>query len=356
MSQPLPSRDLYAVLDVVRACYAFQTLETYRSLVTAEVPKVVSCDIVTFFEIPVSPSRSARFFPNPPVHHERGVSEEILVRHMHEHPRLVHYRRTGDGRALRISDLVDRSAFHRLRVYNEFLRLVDVEYELTAGLAPSRDVAAGLALCRSRRDFTGRELALVDVLRPHLIAAYRNAQALSALEDELARASRMMFTLTPHGRVQGVHERARLVIERYFGSTFKGDTPPEPLSRWLRLQKAQLLGTDDLPPPRAPLVLEGDRGTLVIRFISAAECDVLVLEERPKRIDPGPLQAHGLTRREAEVLAAQLRGSSTSEVGAQFGMRRRTVEKHLEHIYRKLAVNSRTGAIAQALRLLGLIG
>lgn len=67
------------------------------------------------------------------------------------------------------------------------------------------------------------------------------------------------------------------------------------------------------------------------------------------------LQAHGLTPRETEVVTAELTGKSTVGIGAHLGMRPRTVEKHREHIYEKLGVDSRTAAIARCLQLLGLI-
>jgi DNA-binding CsgD family transcriptional regulator len=58
----------------------------------------------------------------------------------------------------------------------------------------------------------------------------------------------------------------------------------------------------------------------------------------------GPLA--GLTRREAEILRRVARGASNGEVGLALGISRRTVEKHLEHAYRKLGVAGRYEAIA----------
>jgi DNA-binding CsgD family transcriptional regulator len=57
----------------------------------------------------------------------------------------------------------------------------------------------------------------------------------------------------------------------------------------------------------------------------------------------------GLTRREAEALAWLAGGKSNIEIAAILGLSPRTVAKHLERIYRKLGVESRTAAAACAL-------
>lgn len=66
---------------------------------------------------------------------------------------------------------------------------------------------------------------------------------------------------------------------------------------------------------------------------------------RRKCPSPEAFEALGLTLREAEVLS--LAGRRTSrEVASVLGISERTVEKHLEHVYEKLGVSSRTGALA----------
>jgi DNA-binding CsgD family transcriptional regulator len=53
--------------------------------------------------------------------------------------------------------------------------------------------------------------------------------------------------------------------------------------------------------------------------------------------------------REAQVLAWVARGKTSAEIGMIFDVTARTVEKHLEGIYRKLGVHNRAAAVAHAL-------
>jgi DNA-binding NarL/FixJ family response regulator len=64
------------------------------------------------------------------------------------------------------------------------------------------------------------------------------------------------------------------------------------------------------------------------------------------------LQTLGLTRREAEVMAWVAQGKSNSDIATILSSSPRTVAKHIEHVFGKLNVESRTAAVAEARRLL----
>jgi len=57
----------------------------------------------------------------------------------------------------------------------------------------------------------------------------------------------------------------------------------------------------------------------------------------------------GLSRRESAVLLWVTRGKSNEEIGLILGISLGTVKKHIEHIFQKLGVESRTAAAARAL-------
>lgn len=55
-----------------------------------------------------------------------------------------------------------------------------------------------------------------------------------------------------------------------------------------------------------------------------------------------------LTTREREVLEWLATGKTNRDIAQIIGARPRTVEKHLEHIYEKLGVETRTAAVMRA--------
>ena len=64
------------------------------------------------------------------------------------------------------------------------------------------------------------------------------------------------------------------------------------------------------------------------------------------------LQQLGLTKREGEVMAWVAQGKSNSDIATILDSSPRTIAKHIEHIFGKLNVESRTAAVAEARRLL----
>ena len=56
-----------------------------------------------------------------------------------------------------------------------------------------------------------------------------------------------------------------------------------------------------------------------------------------------------LTPRECEVLRCLATGKTDADIGDMLGISARTVQKHLEHIYVKLGVETRTAAVMRAL-------
>ena len=63
----------------------------------------------------------------------------------------------------------------------------------------------------------------------------------------------------------------------------------------------------------------------------------------------------GLTEREIEVLRLVARGGSMKEIGRALGISPKTVDNHIQHIYPKIAVKTRAGAVLFAIEH-GIVG
>ncbi|AZQ56593.1 response regulator transcription factor [Burkholderia cenocepacia] len=80
---------------------------------------------------------------------------------------------------------------------------------------------------------------------------------------------------------------------------------------------------------------------------------IVVLKEKDDTVHCNALaERFGLTLREAEVLLWVSHGKTNRDIGDILGIAPRTVNKHLEHLFRKLHVETRAGAAAAAIKML----
>ena len=99
----------------------------------------------------------------------------------------------------------------------------------------------------------------------------------------------------------------------------------------------------------SPLILAREGKHLGIRLVSDMDQSILVLEEQlATTMQPKSLVPLRLSPREGQVLGWVSQGKTNKEVGMILELSPRTVEKHLEHIYQKIGVESRTAAAAKA--------
>jgi len=148
---------------------------------------------------------------------EPAVPPEFHVafaRYASQNPLVVHYLQTRDGRALRFSDVVTRRQLHRLDLYREVYRPLGVEYQIAFTLPSPSQQVLGIALSRTERDFTATERDLLNMTRPYLIQAYRNALSHTLLARGAGRQI-VVPDLRALGLTQRQSEVLRLVAMGY---------------------------------------------------------------------------------------------------------------------------------------------
>ena len=318
----------------------------------AALPALIPTDLISFNEVNpltgryrtvVAPDGADRF----------PGSEEIFERHVREHPYVTKVRRFEDGRAHTLSEFVSAAAFRRSTIYNEYYRRIGTEHQLAIALPGAAPWIRGVALSRRRPDYSTAERRLLTTLGPHLVQAYRNAETL-----ELARRSPADGTPTNGDRPEGGGTAAEVVL---VSSTGRVHFATARARRWFATYLGSSTARDGRLPsrladrvrswatqPLEPFRVARDGGGLEIRLAGPGQQALLVRERRGTPA-ASALVGLGLSGREAEVLAWVVDGKTNGEVAAILGTRPRTVAKHLERIFRKLGVETRTAGTAAVL-------
>ena len=186
--------------------------------------------------------------------------------------------------------------------------------------------------------------------------AFGYASITVRLSTPLAALAPDQRTLLP-GKVVWQTPLARELLMRYWGTT--APHAPAQMLDWLveaalQLHSGQRTAADwDCEPPRLELA-DGPR-LLTCRLHRPTDdsdgCDWLVVmrETSEQALLLALADAFKLTAREAEVLHWVVKGKVNRDIGDILGTSPATVKKHLERIYVKLGVETRTAAAGMAM-------
>jgi DNA-binding CsgD family transcriptional regulator len=309
---------------------------------------LIASDLSSFNEVDPLGGRAVVVSRPPEAVEPEGFA--AWERWSHQHPALMHMLRSGDGSARRLSDYLTVDELHDLEIYREVYAPLEVEFQLSVGLPASRPLVLGVALNRRERDFADDEVAVLDALRPHLVQAYHRVRLVG---EQQAAMARIADALASEGRafcVLGLplDAPAAELVERHFGPAAGGGLPTV-LAGWLDDER-RAYSTGPIGRLRQPLVSVREGRRLTVRYLPGGpgEPDLLSLDERTPERDAEPLRRLGLSPREAEALWWLSKGATTAAVAKELGLSVGTVKKHLERVYRKLGVSTRTAAVAQA--------
>lgn len=280
-----------------------------------------------------------------------------LMAHYHEHPVHQHSLKTKDVSARKISDFLTQNQFERTGIYNEFYKLLEVRFQASFFLFNNPEVELGMVLNRRFKDFSERDRAVANLLRPHFAQAYQNAKVFTEMrqwqertQDALSSNNQGLLFLSGNFRIERMTGNCERWLKEYFGwqqnSSFQ---LPDKLWRWVRQQR-ELQDTEAaLGNTRPPLSVERLGASLMVRFIQNTAHNVTLLLSEQRRLQADSFSDFGLTPREREVLLWISEGKSNPEIGLILGISARTVEKHVERLLAKLNVESRKAAMLKVL-------
>lgn len=317
-------------------------------------------------------------FPDPSIGvaaTEFAAQPEIFF----SHPVATNYLKTLDGQARAISDFLSESEFHHQEaLYKSFLEQFGIQDQMGIFVTLSHALKTSLAIdlfhrhqehisliiSRDRRNFTERDRLVLNIIRPHLKQAYDHIVAFHRFHNQLieqraATEQTALIALSPDGTVKWMTRQAGEILHRYFPPSNAQIALPDLVQRWANNQISAFSQGIEVCSPISPLNFELSGQRLRIRFSHSAESEAfyLLLEEVSEtRLSIEAIQQLGLSKRESEVLFWVGNDKTVQEIAQQLGLSDRTVKKHLENIYEKFGVHTRTSALMYALKALGILG
>lgn len=251
---PMRPGDLKACLDAVHAVGEGSTsLDGFMHGGVACLPRLVASDLTHVSVCDLDSGKRAVVSDVPGAISKRDL--ETFNRHFGDNPLVREHGRNSRARTVRISDLVPERDFRRSPLYDEYYRAVGIGYVMALPVHVEGKELVSFVFNRRDRDFTDRDRACAEAIRPLLGDLYRMTRALDGA-----------------------------------------------LAAW------GVPSTVRCPAPDA-----------------------------------------SLTAREREVLHWLGSGKTDKDIGDILGISPRTVHKHLQRIYEKLGVETRTAAVVRAM-------
>ncbi len=334
-----------SVTQLRRGLRAASELAELRDL--AEFPAVaarllrelIPCEHAGYNAIDVPSARATVVADPPDAVFEGGA--EVLAQFAEQNPLVVRVA-AGDRQVLRLSDHISRRELHHTELYDLVYRHSGLEYQLGVRLPPLRaelgrpDEFIGLSLTRTHRDFSDSDRLLLGLLAPLLSATLRRLHELALLRAITADEDTPVVLIDASATIAwaspGAHERLHLTA---------GDRLPSVLRTWLHRG-----------PDRAAFVLGDHRVRPRLIANAYPELDAIHFRPAAPRYDADELRVLPLTRRQRDVLALILQGLTNRQIAERLLLSPRTVEKHVDNIFARLGVSSRTQAILATVQTL----
>lgn len=331
-------------------CFVRTALEQLTGIVASDLTTLSMCDL----------ARGTRRVVGRKAEALSTADRAAFDRHFHDHPLVRFHGSHPGGPTQRISDCLSTNAFQNSALHADYYRRIGINFVMALPLWIDRDNVISIVFNRSHCDFKDGERAMLDVVRRPLAAIYRNLVAceeagigLKQLGDLATEGGWQMMRVGTEGRILDAPASAIRLLRLFFPQSAAGREArlPETLAQWLSHSRSW--GLDRPAIDRGQQFTTSRSGTkLTVHFIPDPQdsaAGYLLMKADRHAVQAADLMRLPLTEREREILALVAAGKTNGEIATILAISARTVQKHLEHIFQKLGVETRTAAALRAL-------
>jgi DNA-binding CsgD family transcriptional regulator len=362
MLAELADRDLRAALGALQslaeeraggASFVAAVLERLAGLIASELTTLSVCDL----------ERGTRRVLGRQGESLSNADRAAFDRHFREHPLVRFHSSHPGGPTRRISDCMNAQVFRNSALHADYYRRIGINYVMALPLRIDEANVISVVFNRSRSDFKDRERAVADAIRQPLAAIYRNLLACEDAGVGLKCVSQLagdggwqMMRVTLTGRIIDASPTALSLLARFFpeAGAARATRLPAELFEWFARSRNWGLDRPAINHAR-PFILSRLGLALRVHFIpdpDDSSAGYLLMKVSRVELHAADLAELPVTEREREILALVAAGKTNFEIGAILVISARTVQKHLEHIFQKLGVESRTAAAIRAMATL----
>jgi DNA-binding CsgD family transcriptional regulator len=182
------------------ASFAHAGVEQLPALVASEFTTLSVCNLVT----------GRREVYGMPAGALSAEDRAAFDRHFSNHPLVRYHGYEAGQRTQRISDSIPLERFRRSALYNDYYRRIGIDHAMALPVYVRDGMLVSFVLNRTRRNFSDRERALLDLLRPSLSRLYSRTLGLATLTPREAEVLRWIAggkSDTQIGAILGVSPR-----------------------------------------------------------------------------------------------------------------------------------------------------
>ncbi len=323
----LSSKDYRFLLSLINQLYTLPDKDTVIRTVIDELKKLIPFSSAVY----IAMETSGLFRPDGhvPVGQSQKAVSAFTSYYAALHPFTLSgwVRHTNEGG--RTTDFMPEYRLLDSEYGQDFLSAISCFYELGVILGDQGDHVGALCLHRQRmdRNFSDREVQLIDYLAPHIARSINSLQLLERLNSGAFAPETGIVRMEPNGEV-AMNETARKIsIED------RGSFPPKPL-----------------PGFGAPILETGRSRYRVQLANNQGAGHILLFEPLPYRETLlQRLLRWDFTDRQTEVVLRVIRGESNREVAMSLSVTEQTVKEHLRNIFEKVEVHRRSELISKIL-------
>jgi DNA-binding CsgD family transcriptional regulator len=355
----LPERDLRVALRVLQtlaeqsadgATFIEAALERLTDIVVSDLTTLSICDL----------QRGSRRVVGRKAEALSAADRAAFDQHFREHPLVRFHGSHPGGPTQRISDCLSVQAFRNSALHADYYRRIGINYVMALPLRIDSANVISVVFNRSRSDFRDGERAALDAVRQPLAAIYRNRIVCAEAGIGLKYVGRLaadggwqMMRVTMAGHILDASPAALRLLSRFFPEYRSGRQSGLPATLFAWFARSRNWGLE------RPAISHGQQFTsthlgskLIVHFVADpddASAGYLLMKAECREVSASDLAPLPITDRECEVLALVAAGKTNSEIAAVLAISARTVQKHLEHIFHKLGVETRMAAAICAL-------